>query len=563
MSTHARPLADRLAAASDEQFGELLRIRDVHADADWDDFFDAAEALLEPASIERGLAALTRADAQRLADAVRPDAEIDASTADLLASLGFLDAQGRVPAPVIAAVAAHSPVADAERAAETPASDSAAAGAAERAWATVGSLADLLLAARTAPLALVATGALSVTEKRRLMLDDDADSLREIAELSGLARPVDREWRLTPTAEGWLAASFAERWAQLATAFRESMPAGIRSGSGWDPIGSWPEAHPWDSAWAAHADRLTHLAVLLGLRTIDRTEPAWAQALRTGGEADTSALQALLPTEVDRLFLQNDLSAIAPGPLQPALDNRLRGMTEHSSAAQVSSYRFTADSVARALVDGETEQGILTFLHELSLSGVPQPLEYLIAQTAARHGLVRVGPDSTGGTQVRSADEHLLEAIAVDRNLRPLGLVPDGDRLHSRVSAETVAWALSDARYPATLVDRDDVAIAVQRRRLAPPAAAPGVEYASLIARLRSHRGPDADAAWLGRELEAAVRARALVQVQVAMPDGTSRQLTLEASGICGGRLRGRDRAADVERTLPVRSIRSVQVLEA
>jgi hypothetical protein len=563
MSTHARPLADRLAVASDEQLGELLRIRDVHADADWDDFFDAAEALLEPTSIERGLAALTRTDAQRLADAVRADAGIDAPTAELLASLGFLDAQGRVPAPVTAAVAAHSPVARTEHTAETPASDSAEAGAAERAWSTVGALADLLLAARTAPLALVATGSLSVTEKRRLMLDDDADSVRELAELTGLARPVDREWRLTSAAEAWLSASFAERWAQLVTAFRDALPTGVRSGPGWDPIASWPDAHPWDSAWPARAHRLAHLAVLLGLRTKDRTEPAWARALRTGGEADTSALQALLPTEVDRLFLQNDLSAIAPGPLQPALDNRLRGMTEHSSAAQVSSYRFTADSVARALVDGETGHGILAFLHEISLTGVPQPLEYLIAQTAARHGLVRVGPDSTGGTQVRSADDHLLEAIAVDRNLRPLGLVPDGDRLRSRVSAETVAWALSDARYPATLVDRDDVAITAQRRRLAPPAADREVEYASLIARLRSHRGPDADTAWLGRELEAAVRARALVQVQVAMPDGTSRELTLEASGIGGGRLRGRDRAADVERTLPVRSIRSVHVLDA
>ena len=68
---------------------------------------------------------------------------------------------------------------------------------------------------------------------------------------------------------------------------------------------------------------------------------------------------------------------------------------------------------------------------------------------------------------------------------------------------------------------------------------------------------------WLDRELEAAVRARALMLVEVAMPDGSSRELTLEASGIGGGRLRGRDHAADVERTLPVRSIRSVRVLES
>lgn len=563
MSTHARPLADRLAAASDEQLTALLRVRGVHADADWSDFFDAAEALLEPASVERGLAALTRAQAQALAHAVRGEAGTDAPTADMLAAHGFLDAQGRVPVPVAAAVAARPAIADSSSTDETPASDPAAARAAERAAATVGALADLLLAARSAPLALVATGSLSATEKRRLMLDDEADLVRELAEMAGLARAVDREWRLTSSAEEWLSASFAARWARLATAFRAALPAGIRSDAGWMPFAAWTGAHPWDATWPARARRLQTLAVLLGLRTQDDAEPVWARALRAGDEVDTAGLETLLPTEVDRLFLQNDLSAIAPGPLQPALDNRLRGMTEHESSAQVSSYRFTPDSVARALADGETEHGILSFLHEISLTGVPQPLEYLIGQTAARHGLVRVGPDSSGGTQVRSPDAHLLEAIAVDRNLRPLGLVRDGGRLHSRVGAETVAWALSDARYPATLVDRDGAPVAAARRRLAPPAPDDHVEYAGLIARLRSRRGPDADAAWLDRELEAAVRARAVVQVQVAMPDGTSRELTLEASGIGGGRLRGRDRAADVERTLPVRSIRSVQVLDA
>ena len=41
------------------------------------------------------------------------------------------------------------------------------------------------------------------------------------------------------------------------------------------------------------------------------------------------------------------------------------------------------------------------------------------------------------------------------------------------------------------------------------------------------------------------------IVVVVRMPDGSERSLTLEASGLGGGRLRGRDRGADVERTLP------------
>jgi len=561
MSTHARPLADRLAAASDAQLELLLRARSVRPDADWDDFFDAAEALLETASIERGLAALNRTDAQHLSDAVQGRADADALAA--LASWGFIGVDGRVLTPVADLVDQRPAISEAPATGESPSSESASARCAERAFTTIGALADLLLAARTTPLALVATGALSATERRRLTTTSDPDQLREIAEISGLAHAVDRELRVAARAEDWLADSFAVRWAHVVDSFREALPDGIRSGAGWMPVTGWPAAFPWSATWPSRAQNLIALAVLLGLRADDGTEPRWAAPLRRGEPVDTSALESLLPPEVDRIFLQNDLTAIAPGPLQPALDNRLRAMSEHESAAQASSYRFTAESISHALVDGETEAGILAFLREVSLTGVPQPLEYLVAQAAARHGLVRVGPDATGGTFVSSADEHLLQAIEVDRNLRPIGLVREGDRLVSRVSAETVAWALTDARYPATLIDRDGAPVSAQRRRLAPQARPAPTSYAALIARLRSRQGPDADAAWLDRELETAVRARAVVLVEVAMPDGSSRELTLEASGMGGGRLRGRDRTADVERTLPVRSIRSVRVLES
>ena len=56
------------------------------------------------------------------------------------------------------------------------------------------------------------------------------------------------------------------------------------------------------------------------------------------------------------------------------------------------------------------------------------------------------------------------------------------------------------------------------------------------------------------------MRAKATIVVVVRLPGGDERAFTLEASGLGGGRLRGRDKAADVERTLPVASIVSVRV---
>lgn len=555
MSTHARPLADRLAAASDAQLERVLRRRGVRPDAGWTDFFDAAEALLEPASIERALAALTLDEARALRAGAR-GGRVELGEA----GLGLLDADGRILPPVREVIDAQPEIPDTADARPVPASPAASARAAERAFATVSGVAELLLAARTAPLGLVATGALSATEKRRLLDEGDLDSLRDLAELAGLARRVDRELRLTEHAESWLDASFPDRWTRVATRFRDALPSGIRGSAAVD----WPRAHPWDAHWSARAAHLRDLALRIGLLADGDapdtwTVPEWGAPLHSDEVFDSSALQALLPSEVDRLFLQNDLTAIAPGPLRPSLDNSLRAMTEHDPA-QASSYRFTAESVSRALVEGDTAEGILGFLREISLTGVPQPLEYLVAQTATRHGLVRVHADGEGVTSVTSTDAHLLDAMEIDRNLRPVGLVREGDRLLSRVGAEAVAWALTDARYPATLVDREGRSVAAGRARIAGPDATDDGAYATLIARLRSQQGPDADAAWLDRELEAAVRAKAVVVVEVAMPDGSRRELTLEASGLGGGRLRGRDRAADVERTLPVRSIVSVRL---
>lgn len=565
MSTHARPLADHLAAASDDELTALLSARGVRPDAGWQDFFDAAEALLEPSSIARVLPALTAAEATALLDAA--SGSVVGAERERLIALALLRPDGTPHPPVAEAVAGKTRPAVPDETAAPASTESVAAHAAERAFTTVGAVADILLLARDQPFALLMGGAVSAGQKRQLadagLPVESVDPLVTLAVRAGLATPSDRLLRTTAAAEEWLRSPAIARWSVLATAFRDALPRGVRTEpGGWLPLTQWHRAHPWDPAWPEDAARQLEGPRLLGLVAEDGSEPAWSEALRRGAAADPSALAALLPAEVDRIFLQNDLTAIAPGPLQPALDVRLRTMARRESASQASSYRFTAESVAHAFAAGEDEASILEFLGGLSLTGIPQPLGYLVAQTGQRHGLVRVSvDDETGRTRVESTDAHLLEAMAVDQSLRPLGLTAHVGSLTTKVGQDTVYWALTDARYPATLVDRDGTVAVRTRHPAAVPDHAPAPDYGPLIARLREHQGPDADAAWLDRELEAAVRAKAVLRVTVGMPDGSTRDLLLEATGIGGGRLRGRDRAADVERTLPVSSIRAATVV--
>ncbi|MBT2483159.1 MULTISPECIES: helicase-associated domain-containing protein [unclassified Microbacterium] len=567
MSTYARPLADWLAAASDDELRHLFTSRGVRPDIGWQDFFDAAEALLDTASVSRALPILTAPEARALLRAASGD---DAGPErEALIALALLRPDGSPYAPVSVAVEGKSVPDEIVTGAAPRATATASAHAAERAFTTVATLADLLLVARDSPFALLATGSISAGEKRQLadsgMPVEIVDALVTIAVPAGLAVAVDRRLRTTTAAEAWLRSSVADRWTALAVSFRDALPRGVRGAdAGWLPTKSWPLAHPWDPSWPERARLLREAARLLGLIAEDGTEPDWVADLRRGAAPDPSGLVSLLPAEVDRIFLQNDLTAIAPGPLEPALDVRLRAIAARESAAQASSYRFTAESVAHAFVVGETEQSILEFLGEISLTGIPQPLSYLVTQTAQRHGLVRVSTDDeTGRTRIESTDMHLIEAMAVDQSLRPLALAKHVDSLTTRVGRETVYWALTDARYPATLVGSDGTP-PMRERHPAPAPEAPATPdsvMSPLIARLRSHQGPDADAAWLDRELEAAVRARAVLQVTVGMPDGSTRELLLEATGLGGGRLRGRDRAADVERTLPVSSIRAATIV--
>jgi hypothetical protein len=126
-----------------------------------------------------------------------------------------------------------------------------------------------------------------------------------------------------------------------------------------------------------------------------------------------------------------------------------------------------------------------------------------------------------------------------------------------------VFWALSDARYPVVAEDADGREVTLRRQRFAHPAAGDEQDRdAELVERLRqteAEAGDDTGERWLARQLDLAVRARQPIVIEVAMPDGRVVDYLLEPTGVGGGRLRGRDRAADIERTLPLSSVRGMR----
>jgi hypothetical protein len=273
-------------------------------------------------------------------------------------------------------------------------------------------------------------------------------------------------------------------------------------------------------------------------------------------------MATLFPAEVDKVYLQPDLTIIAPGPLDAGLDARLRRFAIAETRGLASTYRVTAESVTRALTDGDDVEAIRETLAAVSLTGLPQPLEYLLADTAARFGTLRVGRDEVGA-YVRSDDTALLDRLVVDPNLAPLGLQrPGPHRVLTRFEPGVLYWALADARYPVVAEDEAGEIVALRRERSGGGSMAVGDDTAAIVVqRVRAGAAGEPEEtgqAWLARQLELAIRSKLTVTVRVRLPDGSESEYSLEPAALAGGRLRARDRRADIERTLPLSSIVAV-----
>ncbi|MEY3636194.1 MAG: hypothetical protein RL147_623 [Actinomycetota bacterium] len=134
---------------------------------------------------------------------------------------------------------------------------------------------------------------------------------------------------------------------------------------------------------------------------------------------DLDLINQDLPKTVDHILIQSDNTAIAPGPLEHEISQSLAMMAEIESRGGATVYRFSEATIRRALDHGKTGDEIKSFLAKTSKTPMPQPLEYLIADVAKKHGKLRVGNTSSF---IRCEDTALISQIINDKKLEILGL---------------------------------------------------------------------------------------------------------------------------------------------
>ena len=178
-------------------------------------------------------------------------------------------------------------------------------------------------------------------------------------------------------------------------------------------------------------------------------------------------VRAAMPEPLDHVLLQADLTAIAPGPLLPDIARELRLVADVESTGGAIVHRFSASSVRRALDSGRDAGEILDFLARISRTPVPQPLTYLVEDSARRHGTVRVG---IATAYIRCDDETALAALLADPRAEELGCVrvsPTVVTVSGRIE-DAIAILRDLGLHPVAETPDGTVAHAPRRRARAP-----------------------------------------------------------------------------------------------
>ncbi|WAL40043.1 helicase-associated domain-containing protein [Brevibacterium sp. BRM-1] len=333
---------------------------------------------------------------------------------------------------------------------------------------------------------------------------------------------------------------------------------------------------------APRAHALTPLGAELaaGLRAAMPAELAplgFAAELVEVAPGVTAAAQALLPELVEDVIVQSDLTAVATGPVDPRTAAVLEALAEVETRGQGTVYRFTESSLTRAFESGLSAQEVRERIAGVSRTGLPQPLEYLLAETAARMRRVRIAAARSVVVVDDPADlaALLAEPVMIAAGLQQLaptvalaGVGSDRlDQLLAAAGIRTLHTAGAGGAPPRGRPPAPAAPLAQRSTRV------PDAQLEAFAQRLRatgggrSASGPapaggqsPADIAHALREAAAAGKA---VAVESAGGDGRPTTVRMRPIAVGGGRVRGvRTGAAQSELTLAIARIVRVRPAE-
>ncbi|MFF2080096.1 helicase-associated domain-containing protein [Kitasatospora sp. NPDC058162] len=207
-------------------------------------------------------------------------------------------------------------------------------------------------------------------------------------------------------------------------------------------------------------------AELLGVLALGAVSPlgtallAAADSAAADADALSDACRRLLPAAGGTARFGSDLTAVIAGTPSAHLHTLLDCAADRESAGAASVWRFSPGSVRRALDAGLTPDALTADLAAVAVEPLPQPLTYLIHDTARSHGRVRV---AAAACVIHGQEPALLAELAAHRALAPLGLrLLAPTVLISRTPPDQTLAALRAAGY-APVAEEPDGTVRIER----------------------------------------------------------------------------------------------------
>ena len=442
------------------------------------------------------------------------------------------------------------------------------------AFETMQALTELIFDLEKHLIKAIGKGSVGLADVKRLAqalgkTNDYAKRTFLLAGNLGLTAIAQGRHLLTADAVTWLGSSDFDRMATLHRYFQNLLGAELTSTlskiSPGESLRNWLE----DNFPLADNSQGSRIALILqsadsfGL-TFQEQASSWFGLVLSGSDRAEELLREHLPKVQSRIVLQADLSIIAPGPLPTELESSLRLFANTESVGLASTYRLSPLSVCHGLETGFTTDQIASILQESFGQKLPQPVEYLLNEVNRRFGrlVIRELANSDNRSIIESVDNVLLTELSNDPRLRAFSLERiSNERLACRFEPSVVYFGLRECGYLVIRKDQNDAVIS-------PIAATQTIQlehaqdkWQERIARMReadATLGLSGSDEILTRQVQLAIRNKAKLSLVVQRPDGSELAIILEPSGIANGRLRGLDRKAQVERTLPLTTITSI-----
>jgi hypothetical protein len=579
-------IASALRRASDDDLKAVVSQRMVNSSGLLD-FFDLADSLSQPKSVASTVAGLPKQQISALVailDGVKPEE----AAAERLRRLMLIDrnADGKYElfestAACLQALALDSkPVAGAAVDEVPPSQVEVDRDAGIAAFESSQALTELVFDVEQRFIREVGKKNVGLPDIKRLaqhirQTNEFAREIYELANHADLIGLANGRWQLGPQALTWLDWQPERRhqhlmqiWLLLlgessATDLLDSIK-GNHATSMVSLKHELRENYPYaDGAVSSRISRVVSFAERIGL-SHNGWLSSWALSALAGKlDVAASAANAYLPSPQRKLICQADLSLIAPGPLPTDVEIAVRRFADTEQIGMASTYRMSALSISHGLETGLTEEDIREWLLELSGKALPQPVDYLIREAAQRFGRLTIGVGELETKSViKSLDSILLAQILNETKLKPFAMyaLPDGS-IGCRFEPEMVYFGLREAGFSAVRVDSKG-AIVSPRTPLGTSAQSSNPTTVDAdIQRLREQEeklGSEPDSDDLVRSIQLAIKNKSIIVIGVTTNTGAELEFTLEPIGFANGRLRAKDKKADIERTLPLASITRV-----